>query len=203
MAYSLKMADSKIISDIAQYLTAFRIFELQPVLKVLIILILTIAVVLSLILLIIGGIQWSTSGGDKEKITSARGRIIAAIIGLLIVFLAWAIYGVLGGAFRFPSVFQIPGGPSPAGRCQKADGTPGETCNNLNKCDIAGGCNPACCASAVDCPSGQYCSIPNGYCQSGKSCAGTILYHKECRNQICVNVPGEGSDQCQYHWQCQ
>jgi len=94
--------------------------------------------------------------------------------------------------------------PSPEGqKCPPGnDGQPGETCSNLNKCDIAGGCNPACCATKSDCPSEQYCSIPNGYCRAGKSCAGTTGYHKECRDQLCVNVPGGGADQCTSHDQC-
>jgi hypothetical protein len=40
---------------------------------------------------IIGGIQWITSGGDKVAAESARGRITAAIIGLVIVFSVYAI----------------------------------------------------------------------------------------------------------------
>lgn len=192
------MTNVSTVSNIAQYLTAFKIFELQPAVNVLITLILIIAVILFLILLLIGGIQWITSGGDKEKISSAHSRILAAIIGLLIVLLAWAITGYLKGSFGFGS-----GEPGPAGRCRKADGSLGETCDNLNKCDINGGCNPACCATAADCPSGQYCNIPNGYCQSGTSCAGTTLYHKECRDNICVNVPGGGTDQCTSHEECQ
>lgn len=103
------MPNAPVISDISQYLTAFKIFELQPVVSVIITLILIIAVVLFLILLIVGGIQWVTSGGDKEKIASARGRIIAALIGLAIVLLAWAIMGVLQGFFGFQLKGELPG----------------------------------------------------------------------------------------------
>lgn len=90
----------------------------------------------------------------------------------------------------------------PGQRCPIPGGGLGETCSNLNKCDIAGGCNPACCASNSDCPAGTYCSIPNGYCQAGKSCAATTEHHKECRDQQCVEVPGGGPDQCTSHTQC-
>lgn len=207
MAYSLTMnpvfaVEEPVVSNISQYLTAFSIRSVGQFFPTIWQVFLILAVILALILLIIGGIQWATSGDDKEKKASAQGRITAALIGLLIVFAAWAIYGILGGAFYFPSVFQIPGGPV-AGRCPIPDDGLGETCDNLNKCDINGGCNPACCATTADCPPGQYCSIPNGYCQSGKSCAGTTLYHKECRDNICVNVPGGGPDQCTTHAQCQ
>ena len=41
--------------------------------------------------LIIGGLQWITSGGDKGKIEAARGKLIAAVIGLIIVASSFAI----------------------------------------------------------------------------------------------------------------
>ncbi len=46
-------------------------------------------------LLIIGGIQWILSGGDKGGTEAARGRITSALIGLIIVFAAWAIIKVV------------------------------------------------------------------------------------------------------------
>lgn len=53
--------------------------------------ILVIAVLIALFFLIWGGVSWITSGGDKAKVESARGRIIAAIVGLVIAFLAFFI----------------------------------------------------------------------------------------------------------------
>jgi len=53
--------------------------------------ILIIAVIVALFFLIWGGFRWITSGGDKAKVESARGTIIAAIIGLVIAFLAFFI----------------------------------------------------------------------------------------------------------------
>lgn len=53
--------------------------------------ILIIAVLIALFFLIWGGVAWITSGGDKAKVESARGRIIAAIVGLVIAFLAFFI----------------------------------------------------------------------------------------------------------------
>lgn len=63
-----------------------------------------IAVILVLFLIIYGGIQWMTSGGDKEKISAARNRIIYAIIGLVIIFLSVFLINIvlyLFGAPRF------------------------------------------------------------------------------------------------------
>ena len=53
--------------------------------------VLIIAVLIALAYLIWGGIRWITSGGDKQKVTEARQHIIAAIIGLVIAFLAFFI----------------------------------------------------------------------------------------------------------------
>jgi hypothetical protein len=75
--------------------------------------ILVIAVVLALFFLIWGGVKWIMSGGDKAKVESARGTIIAAIVGLIIAFLAFFIISLvlqlfgLGGITEFdlPSIF--------------------------------------------------------------------------------------------------
>jgi len=63
--------------------------------------ILVIAALAAFIFLIWGGIQWITSGGDKSAVEAARSRILAAIIGLFVVFAAWALMNVLGGFFGF------------------------------------------------------------------------------------------------------
>lgn len=43
------------------------------------------------VLLIVGGGMWMTSGGNEEKIKKAKGIITSAVIGLIIVVLAYAI----------------------------------------------------------------------------------------------------------------
>jgi uncharacterized membrane protein YozB (DUF420 family) len=58
-----------------------------------------IAIVLSVIFLITGGIRWIMSGGDKGKVEQARSVIIAAIAGLVISFLAYFIVNVVGTMF--------------------------------------------------------------------------------------------------------
>jgi len=63
--------------------------------------ILVIAALAAFIFLIWGGIQWITSGGDKASVEAARSRILAAIIGLFVVFAAWALMSILGEFFGF------------------------------------------------------------------------------------------------------
>lgn len=50
-----------------------------------------IAALLVFLYLIWGGIEWITSGGDKSKTESARNKITAAIIGLIVLAASYAI----------------------------------------------------------------------------------------------------------------
>ncbi|MBI2442553.1 MAG: hypothetical protein HYV40_01435 [Candidatus Levybacteria bacterium] len=54
-----------------------------------------IAVILALGFLVYGGIRWITSGGDKGGVETARNTIIAAIVGLILVFLAYVILNLV------------------------------------------------------------------------------------------------------------
>ena len=50
-------------------------------------------------ILVIGGLKWITSGGDEKKVAAARAQITNALIGLVIVFAAWAIMSLIGTVF--------------------------------------------------------------------------------------------------------
>ncbi len=54
--------------------------------------VMVIAALLVLFYLIWGGIEWITSGGDKSKTESARNKITAAVIGIVILAAAFAIF---------------------------------------------------------------------------------------------------------------
>ena len=58
-----------------------------------------VAVILTLAYLIWGGIKWVVSGGDKTKVDEARKAIVAAIVGLVIVFLSYFILRFVVGLF--------------------------------------------------------------------------------------------------------
>jgi hypothetical protein len=58
-----------------------------------------IAIIVALFYLIWGGFKWLISGGDKTAVGAAREHIIAAIIGLVIIFLAYFILNILLGFF--------------------------------------------------------------------------------------------------------
>ena len=53
--------------------------------------ILYIVGIVAVIMLIVGGIRYITSGGDAKKVTDAKNTVLYAIIGLVICLLAFAI----------------------------------------------------------------------------------------------------------------
>ncbi len=64
-------------------------------------LILIVAALAAFIFLIWGGVQWIISGGDKAGVEAAQHRIQAALLGLFIVFAAWALMMIVGGFLGF------------------------------------------------------------------------------------------------------
>ena len=58
-----------------------------------------LAVLIALLWLLYGGIKWITSRGEKTEVEAARAHIIAAIIGLIVVFLAIFIVTIILSAF--------------------------------------------------------------------------------------------------------
>ena len=72
-----------------------------------------VGALLALAYLVMGAIQWITAAGDKSKTESARNHITAALIGMLILAGAFAIFqiimGVLGvdGSDPFSNIQQI------------------------------------------------------------------------------------------------
>lgn len=90
-----------------------------------------IAIVVALLYLIWGGFKWLTSGGDKAAVQSAREHIVAAIVGLVLIFSAYFILNIAlnffiqkeaGEGFTLPTIGGGSGGGTP--RCI----TRGSTC---------------------------------------------------------------------------
>jgi len=61
-----------------------------------------LAVIIALLYLLYGGLKWITSRGEKDQVEAARNHIIAAIIGLIVVFLAVFILSIILAAFGVP-----------------------------------------------------------------------------------------------------
>lgn len=54
-----------------------------------------IAAIIALVYLIWGAFNWITSGGDKSKTADARNKIIAAVVGLVLLAAAWLILQIV------------------------------------------------------------------------------------------------------------
>ena len=50
-------------------------------------------------MLVLGGLKWVMSGGDQKAVEAARSQITNALIGLAIVFAAWAIMQLINIVF--------------------------------------------------------------------------------------------------------
>jgi len=59
--------------------------------------VLGILALVAVVMIILGGFQWLTAAGNDEKIEKAKKIISAAVIGLIIVLLAWAIVIFVAG----------------------------------------------------------------------------------------------------------
>lgn len=94
-------------------------FSLQNIIRVSITLLLIGGVIFALAVLILSGIQWITSGGDKQKLQQARARIVYAIIGLIVIFASFFILNFIASFFGISFILSfdppcprpLPGGP--------------------------------------------------------------------------------------------
>ena len=71
--------------------------DLNDVFKTVVNVLLYVIGALSVVMLIFGGIRYTLSAGDSNKVTAAKNTIMYALIGLVVAFLAYAIVNwVLG-----------------------------------------------------------------------------------------------------------
>ncbi len=47
--------------------------------------------IVAVVIILIGGFEWMTAGGNEEKVGEAKKRIVAGIIGLAIIMSAYAV----------------------------------------------------------------------------------------------------------------
>lgn len=72
-----------------------------------------VAILVVLVMLIWGAFEWITSGGDKETVGKARGRIVNALIGLAVLAIAFALARVAAQFLGFDiGNIEIPKPPS-------------------------------------------------------------------------------------------
>ena len=65
---------------------------------------LTIFIVIGAFLLVIyivwAGMQWISSGGDKQKVATARGRLTSAVVGFILLMVAVGVINLVGYFFK-------------------------------------------------------------------------------------------------------
>ena len=107
--------------------------ELNAVIAALVNFIFVIAVLAALGFHIWGGFKWLTSGGEKEGVENARSTIIAAIVGLILIFLSYVI-------LNFVLIFLgFPGGIAGIEFNSITGGTGAVDANTISDCEAVGG----------------------------------------------------------------
>ncbi|MDR0591009.1 MAG: pilin [Candidatus Nomurabacteria bacterium] len=76
-----------------------ELFGADGVFTIIINVVLFLVGAISVIMLIYGGIKYTTSAGDTAKVTSAKNTIMYAIVGLIVAILAYAIVNFVVGSF--------------------------------------------------------------------------------------------------------
>lgn len=56
--------------------------------------------VVSVIMIIYGGIQYATSAGDSGKVSNAKNTILYAVVGLIVAILAYALVNFVVSTFK-------------------------------------------------------------------------------------------------------
>ncbi len=75
-------------------------FTIPSIVSGLIRLSLVVAAIVFFFILVIGGIKWIASGGDKAQTEGARSQITAALVGLVIIILAFVVIMFIQNVFK-------------------------------------------------------------------------------------------------------
>lgn len=74
--------------------------DLSDNLKTVVNILLFVLGAIAVIMIIIGGIRYTTSNGDSGSIKSAKDTILYSVVGLVVAILAYAIVNFVLGAFK-------------------------------------------------------------------------------------------------------
>ena len=189
-----RIYNPQIIEPIRNYTGWEYVNRLIPIL---IFLAFIISVVVCVILIIIGGLKWVTSGGNKEAIASARNTVTNAVIGLFLLFCLYfviieihCIFKVDLGYLNIPSWCGESGGGVPTPTLTPAPSatpnptivptaTPIPVCGGGISCTWSG-CSALGSAGGVgSCPISGYHRIWGSSCSTAGQ-TGTCVY-SDCR----------------------
>lgn len=114
---------------------------------------LSIVGALAVVLIIYAGFLWMTSAGNEEKISTAKKLLAGSVVGLLIIFSAYAI------ALFVVKQIAKSSGSIPTQNAQVQDPCSqisGADCFDLNQCNVLGNNH-----GEKDCGTGLFCCSPN------------------------------------------
>lgn len=74
--------------------------DLGGKIKIIVNILLFILGAVAVVMIVIGGIRYTTSNGDSSSLTSAKNTILYAVVGLVIAIMAYAIVNFVIDAFR-------------------------------------------------------------------------------------------------------
>lgn len=77
------------------------IAEFSPVISGALRIVMVIAGLICFLYIIWGGLEWMMSGGEKTAVATAKSKLTAAFLGLMVVLSAWAIVKLLEYLFGF------------------------------------------------------------------------------------------------------
>lgn len=152
----------------AGYSTTGTKASLESLIQIVINVILSLTGILFLILAVYAGVRWMSAQGNAEDVTKAKETLQAAIIGMVIVSMSYAVTTLVFNTLQN----KIPTNPSTAtskGCISDGDCGAGEKCTPLGVCysnncsdpinQCGGGCTPCAngfkCSTLADCVSGN------------------------------------------------
>ena len=106
LADALKIAEINLKTSVDDKISGATNLTVESLVSGFIKLILVVAGLAFFFILVIGGVKWIISGGDKAHTEGARNQITAALVGLVIVFSAWAIIQLINTFFGV-NIFQL------------------------------------------------------------------------------------------------
>ena len=84
--------------------------DLLGTVKAVLLFVIPILMILATVVFLWGIVMYVIAGGDEEKLSTAKGYIIAGIIGLFVMVAVWGIVQALSGSLGLTNV-AIPPGP--------------------------------------------------------------------------------------------
>lgn len=58
--------------------------------------------IIAVVMIVVGGIRYTTSAGDASRVKGAKDTIMYAVVGLIVAILAFAIVNFVIGRFKIP-----------------------------------------------------------------------------------------------------